>query len=186
MFHHVGTQRLQTERMILRRYVMGDAVDMFDNWVTDREAIRFWGWDAHENIEETRAILRSWIEDYQKPDNYHWVIQSKASGRAIGYIYLNEMDEHSGSCAVHFLLSRKHWGQGLMTEACGKVVSFAFEEAGARKVATRHHELNLACGRVLQKCGFRYTRSERRTFKDCPQIDGIYLFYEIEASGRHQ
>lgn len=44
MLHHVGTQRLETDRLILRRYDVADADDMFRNWVTDPEVSRFWGW----------------------------------------------------------------------------------------------------------------------------------------------
>ena len=153
MLHHKGTQTLETDRLILTRYKTEDAEDMYKNWVTDREVTRFWGWKPHENIEETRLLLQGWIDDYKKADNYHWVIKSKEQSEAIGYIYLNEFDETESCAAVHYLLSRKFWNQGITSEACAKVLEFAFSEIGLEKVKSRHHEMNPASGRLLEKCG---------------------------------
>ena len=141
MLCHRGTQTLETERLILRQYRLDDADDMFANWVTDREVTRFWGWEPHREIAQTKSRLQGWIDDYQRSDNYHWVIESKEKSEAIGYIYLSEFDEIDG-CAVHYLLSRKFWNQGLMTEACGRVLSFAFAEVEVKKINSRHHEKN--------------------------------------------
>ena len=181
MIHHKGTQTLETDRLILREYKIEDAEDMYKNWVTDHEVTRFWGWDPHKNIEETRSVLHSWIEDYQKMDNYHWVIESKKLSEVIGYIYLNEIDEIESCAAVHYLLSRKLWGQGIMTEACGSVLSFAFIGIGFHKIKTRHHEMNPASGRVMEKCGFSFKYKEYKVFEDCPKLNGMYLFYEVDS-----
>lgn len=59
---HIGTKQLETERLILRRYRMEDADDMFANWVTDPEVVRFWDWKPHQDIAETKSLLRSWIQ----------------------------------------------------------------------------------------------------------------------------
>lgn len=47
---HIGTKQLETDRLILRQYKLSDAEDMFENWVTDEEAARFWEWTPHKDI----------------------------------------------------------------------------------------------------------------------------------------
>ena len=182
MIHHKGTQTLETDRLILRQYKMEDAEDMYKNWVTDHMVTRFWGWEPHKNIAETRELLRGWINDYQREDNYHWVIEGKEQSEAIGYIYLNELDETEGGASVHYLLSRKLWNQGMTTEACNRVVVFAFAEIGLKKVKSRHHEKNPASGRVMEKCGLHFVYEEFKEFEDCPQMNGVYLFYETNEN----
>jgi len=182
MFYHKGTQTLETNRLILRQYKTFDAEDMYSNWVTDREAIRFWGWDPHKNIEETRTMLQGWINDYSKTDYYHWVIESKETSEAIGYIYLSEFYETEACAAIHYLLSRKYWNRGIMTEACARVLTFAFDELNLKRIRTRHHEENPASGRVLEKCGFSFVYKEFREFEDSPQLNGVYRIYEVNAS----
>ncbi|MDD4412982.1 MAG: GNAT family N-acetyltransferase [Oscillospiraceae bacterium] len=184
MINHVGTQLIDTERLILRQFTKNDASDMFCNWVTDPEVSKFWGWKPHENIEETKSLLHGWIEDYKNPKTYHWVIELKSTSQAVGYIYLNEFDEND-SCEVHFALSQKYWNQGFMTEACKAVLAFAFDVLHVEKVHTRHHIDNPASGRVMQKCGMKYIETVYKKVPDCEQISGDYCFYEISKDELH-
>lgn len=181
MINHVGTQTIETNRLILRRYNINDATDMFNNWVTDPEVSRFWGWKPHESIEETKSFLNKWIEEYSNLKIYHWVIVLKSISQAIGYIYFNELDEND-NCEVHFALSKKYWNKGIMSEACKGVIKFAFTFLGVENVRTRHHVDNPASGRVMQKCGMRYIKTEYKSIIDCEQISGDYCFYEISKN----
>ena len=185
MINHLGTKTIESSRLILRKHEMTDAEDMFNNWVTDPEVSRFWGWEPHKSIEETKSALTVWIEEYKKLETYHWIIVLKSVSQAIGYIYLseiNEIDDIDNSAAVHYALSRKYWNQGIMPEACKRVLEFAFSELGLKKVNSRHHIDNPASGRVMQKCGMRYIKTEYRHIPDCEQISGDYCYYEIKNS----
>ena len=44
---HCGTQRLETDRLILRRYETEDAAAMFRNWASDSEVTKFLMWQTH-------------------------------------------------------------------------------------------------------------------------------------------
>ena len=176
MLHHVGTRRLETNRLILRQHAMSDADDMYLNWVTDPEVCKFWKWEPHKSIEETKCLLSGYIEEYQKSDYYHWIIVLKNTSQAIGYIYLADIDEMQNSVSVHYALSRGHWNKGLMTEACQCVINFAFTVLGAEKVHSRYHIHNGASGRVLQKCGMHAIKTEYRHIADCERISGDYCF----------
>lgn len=180
--NYIGTQQIETDRLILRQHQMSDAYDMFRNWVTDTEVSRFWVWDPHKDLEETKAYLADCIVgECSNPQTYNWIVVIKEAAQAIGYIYLNGIDESDGSIEVHYALSRKYWKQGIMTEACKSVLAFAFSVIGVTRVHTRHHIDNPASGRVLQKCGMHYVKTEYRQVPDCEQISGEYCFYEISA-----
>jgi ribosomal-protein-alanine N-acetyltransferase len=177
--NHLGTITIETDRLILRQYKMTDADDMFSNWVADPEISRFWGWELHKNIEETKSLLSGWIAEYSRIDNYHWVIVLKETSQAIGYIYLNEINDEKGSSSVHYLVSRKYWNQGIMTEACKAIIDFSFSKIGMLYIHTHHHVDNHASGKVMQKSGFRYIETKFRQLHDCEQISGDYCYYEI-------
>ena len=136
---HAGTQLLETKRLVLRKYDSSDADDMYRNWVTDPEVCRFWQWEPHRNIGETKTLLRGWIQEYGKPDYYHWTIELKSASQAIGYIYFSDVDDTDNSLSVHYALSRKYWGMGIMTEACRCVLDFAFTVLGAERIFSYHH-----------------------------------------------
>lgn len=176
---HVGTATIETDRLILRKYAMTDAEDMFRNWVTDPEVSRFWSWEPHKDIEETKSLLSGWIKEYLNLNTYHWVIVLKHTLQAVGYIYLDEIDGMDQSLSVHYLLGRTLWNQGIVTEACKSVLDFAFNVLGADRIQSRHHIDNPASGKVLQKCGMQYVRTAYRHFPDCERLSGDYNFYEI-------
>lgn len=175
---HLGTATLKTGRLILRPYRLSDAEDMYQNWVTDAEVTRFWGWAPHTDIGETRALLAGWTREYDDPRTYHWVLEHIATGEAVGYIYLSEIDDEARSAAVHYLLSRRYWNQGLMTEALRRVLAFALETAGFACIHTRHHADNPASGRVMQKAGMRYERTAYREM-DPERLSGEYRYYAL-------
>ena len=53
----IGTQILQTNRLILRRFVESDAEAMFQNW-------------ASSDVEVTRNSIRNWVSSYANPNYY--------------------------------------------------------------------------------------------------------------------
>ena len=175
----MGTQTLETDRLLLRKYELTDADDMFRNWVSDPEVCRFWGWKPHENIEETKALLQGWMNDYDKKDNYHWVIVIKELSEAIGYIYLNGINNEDRSASIHYLVSRKFWNQGIMTEACRAVLDFTFHKVGITKIHSYHHVDNPASGKVMKKSGMHYLDTKYKDIPECRHISGYYCFYEI-------
>lgn len=179
MLNHVGTQIIETERLILRRFDDNDAKDMFDNWATDPEVSKFWCWKPHKNIEETKSLLLNWIKEYSNLKTYHWVIILKSNLQAIGYIYINEFDDFNNNCEIHFALSRHYWNKGIMSEACKGVMLFAFKVIGIENIYTQHHIDNHASGRVMQKCGMSYIKTIYKQILDCEQISGNYCCYVI-------
>ena len=61
---HLGTKRVETERLILRRFTMDDADAMFRNWANDPEVTKYLTWPAHTSVEVSRMVLESWVSQY--------------------------------------------------------------------------------------------------------------------------
>ena len=60
-----GTQRIETDRLILRRFRSEDAEDMYANWASDPEVTRFLTWPPHSSVDVTKALLADWIPRYE-------------------------------------------------------------------------------------------------------------------------
>ena len=76
-----GTQRLETERLILRRYVIEDAEDMFRNWASDPEVTKFLTWPTHKSVEITRMVLNDWLSQYADGGYFNWAMEYKENGQ---------------------------------------------------------------------------------------------------------
>ena len=53
----ISTQMLQTERLILRRFVESDAEAMFQNWALSAENLTYFIRDPHTNLEVIRNSI---------------------------------------------------------------------------------------------------------------------------------
>lgn len=160
---HQGTKTLETPRLILRRFQEGDGDFMYKNWASDPEVTKFLTWPTHPSVEVSRKINASWVANYEKPDYYQWAIVPKELGEPIGSIAVVEPNEKAESMEVGYALSRKHWGQGIMTEAFTAVIRYLFEEVGILRVSSRHDPNNPASGKVMQKCGLKYEGTLRQS-----------------------
>lgn len=151
----LGTQRLETERLILRRFAMEDAEDMYRNWASDPEVPRFLTWPVHASVEVTKRVIESWIQDYANEDFYSWAIEYKPTGGVVGSISVVKLNSLVGSADIGYCLSRALWGKGLMPEALKAVIAFLFDEVGVNRIAACHAPENPKSGRVMEKAGMR-------------------------------
>ncbi len=150
-----GTQRLETHRLILRRFRAEDAGDMFANWASDPEVTRFLTWPAHPSIEVTRAVLGDWIPRYSDGGFFSWAIEWKENGSVIGSIAVVKLDENTDSAEIGYCLGRAYWGRGIMPEALRAVTDYLFDTAGLNRIAACHDANNPNSGRVMEKAGMK-------------------------------
>ena len=61
---HCGTLKLETDRLVLRRYVDEDAGAAFKNWTSDPEVTKFLTWPVHPSEEVSRKVIEDWINRY--------------------------------------------------------------------------------------------------------------------------
>ena len=161
---HAGTRRLETKRLILRRFVMEDARAMFENWAADQEVTRYLTWPPHKSQEVTRSVLETWTSSYEDQRFYQWAIVLKEAGeRPIGCISAVGLKEETSSVEIGYCLGRPWQHQGIMTEALGAVIDFFFQETGACRLEARHDPRNPSSGRVMQRCGMTYEGTMKGT-----------------------
>lgn len=153
---HKGTGKLETERLILRRFVMEDAKAMFENWASEDEVTKFLTWPTHVSIEDTKFVLNNWIENYKKPDFYNWAIELKSNGDIIGNISVVEVQENIEGAVIGYCMGTRWWGQGIMPEAGKSVIHYLFEKVGVHRIAANHDKNNPKSGRVMEKIGMIY------------------------------
>ena len=73
----IGTQVLQTDRLILRRFVESDAEAMFQNWASSAENLTYVTWDPHPDVEVTRNSIRNWVAPITIPTITNGLFVSK-------------------------------------------------------------------------------------------------------------
>ena len=156
---------IETNRLLLRRFVIEDADEMFDNWANDSEVTKYMTWNPHESVEQTKAILKMWIKDYEKPNTYRFAITLKQTNELIGSI--DVVDYVNGYPEIGYCLSRKHWNKGYMTEALKSFVIY-LSDKGYKEIVIEADVRNIGSNRVIEKCGFSFTHKEEK--EHCSQF----------------
>lgn len=163
---------LITGRLALRPLSSEDAAAIFERYAADPEVTRFMSWATHATVDDTHKFLAMAPE----PGDTHWAIcvgeDPLPSGTISAFVRGHAVE-------IGYVLSRSHWGQGLMTEAAQAVIDLAWREPTVWRVHAHAHVDNTASQRVLEKCGLSREGVARRAarlpaFGDTPQDAVMY------------
>lgn len=157
----IKVPNLETERLILRMWRKKDAPELYE-YAKNPNVGPHAGWKPHESVTESRMIITQLFLT-----NMCWAIVDKESGKVIGSIGLEEDKFRPGvkSKELGYSLSEDHWKKGLMTEAAKRVIRHAFDDLKLDVLMIRTGDANLRSQRVIEKCGFAYEGTLRRTYR---------------------
>ncbi|MCL2096965.1 MAG: GNAT family N-acetyltransferase [Oscillospiraceae bacterium] len=161
---HTGTVEIQTERLLLRRFVLGDANEMFREWASHENVTRYLTWDKHSSVSETKTFLMQRLNDYESPDNYFWAIQLKDEGVLIGSISAAILNERSKFADAGYCLGERFWGNGYASEALRAVMDYMIYDVKINRIESVHSVNNPKSGRVMQKAGMIYEGRCRQNY----------------------
>ncbi len=172
--NHIGTVNIETRRLLLRRFVIEDALPMFKTWANDSDVTKYLTWLPHENVKVTKNILNTWIEGYKSPDSYNWAIVVKEQGKVVGSIAVVNIDKDNDKCEVGYCIGKDYWGREITTEALNEVLRYLLTTVGFNRVMAYFHSENIASGKVMQKAGMKfegrlrdYAKNQKGVYVDC-------------------
>lgn len=184
----IGTQPLETERFLLRRFVPEDAEAMFRNWANDPEVTRYLRWEAYRSVDEAKETICTWLREYESPSFLHWAMCLKPGLEPIGSIGIVDRQAYDERAEIGYCIGRRWWGRGLTAEALRAVLAFGFEAAGYNRLSACHSLQNPASGRVMEKAGMLLEGTLRQYyrcssgFQDCR----LYAMLRQDYLAAHQ
>lgn len=92
-------------------------------------------------------------------------ITDKSSGKVIGSLGIHPDQKRACKNArmIGYVLSETYWGQGLMTEAVKAVIDYVFTNTDIDILSAMHFPFNTRSKRVIEKCGFQYEGTLRKS-----------------------
>lgn len=154
--NHIGTVRLETDRLILRQFRKDDAETMYRNWASDDEVTKYLTWSSHKNVEMSLGYINYCLQGYKEPAFYQWGIELKESHELIGNISVVKVIDEIDSLELGWVIGRKYWGKGYTAEAANKLVEVLFDKVGANCIYAGHDVNNPNSGKVMKKIGMRF------------------------------
>lgn len=158
--------KIETERLILRRYKETD-IDAIYDIITDKRLSTYIKYPELTKEQELECI-KEWIEEADDSKYERWVIERKEDGAIVGNIDVNTVVKKHNYCNVGYTIRYEYWGNGYAAEALEEVSNHLLEESGYYLVECSCNELNKQSSRVMEKAGFKKDRyiANRRLNKD--------------------
>jgi len=156
-----ATPRLETDRLVLRRWDVNGDLDAYAAISADPEVMRF----IADGTTRSREYCAEQLDAFERAWNERgfglFALERIDSGELIGFTGLATPDflpEILPAVEIGWRLGRAHWGQGLATEAATAALAFGFERVGLDRIVSVHTVGNDASGRVMQKLGMHLDR----------------------------
>lgn len=176
---NLGTKRLETERLILRRINETDYKEAYKNWCSSLEVSKYVLWEVHENEKVTQELYHNWIEEYNDLNTYRWIIELKETNEVVGTIDISKKFLSYGTGEMGYCLEEKYWNKGIMTEAAKKVIKYLFEECEFDTIWAQFLANNPNSGKVMEKVGMKYEGRLRSRIVDKNGIRNDLIVYSI-------
>ena len=153
--NRIGTQIIETDRLVLRRFKPDDYKKIYTNWTSDPKTTRFLSWDIHENEDVTKAYVESKMRMYEKEFFFDWVVVRKEDNETMGEISCVKFSEEHRLCEIGYCYGSEFWNHGYGTEALKAVIDYMINNVRVDIVIACHIESNSASGKIMEKAGMK-------------------------------
>lgn len=180
---HLGTQRIETARLVLRPFILADGEPMYRNWGSDSEVTTYLTWPTHTSVAISQQVLAEWVKNYQNADYYQWAIALKGDEmNPIGSIGANYWDETIQMAHIGYCMGKDWWHRGYTSEALQAIIDYLLE-IGMNRIEAKHDRNNPNSGAVMKKCGMQFEGTLRQAGLNNQGICDM-SYYSVLATDR--
>lgn len=178
--NHKGSIKLETERLILRKFKTENAEEVFKNWTSNDEVSKYVRWSTHKTVEDTKQWLAEEEKNYANNNYYTWGIELKETGELIGSISAIFRQEDDERYEIGYAIGKDYWNNGYTTEALKCVMDYLINDIGIKKFICSHAKQNPASGVVMQKVGFKHVKDDYfETFDKTQKFDCKVYYLDL-------
>ncbi|HEY9403985.1 MAG TPA: GNAT family N-acetyltransferase [Pyrinomonadaceae bacterium] len=143
---------IETARLVLRKPVAADVPHIYEAYARDPEVTRYLTWRPHRTVADGEEHSAQQLAAWESGKYFSWVISVKEDGELAGMI---SMRPEGWRVELGYVLGRRWWGRGLMTETVRAVIDYTLSEPEVFRVWAVCDVENAASARVLEKAGMR-------------------------------
>lgn len=156
MAEAADTPVLVTERFTLRPLTEADATEHYLGWLRDEQARRYiMSANSTQTLDDLRAFIASRLG---REDVLFLGIFDRISGRHVGNIKYEPIDEESGTAEMGILVGEQEWrGRGVATEIIGVTARWLRHHCGVSRICLGVERENEAALSAYRHAGFQQT-----------------------------
>lgn len=171
---------IDTERLVLRNWVAGDA-EPFDRH-TNTEPVMRWLGGTKTRAEIGEIVANRFMRWQAERGFTFWVVERKADGELLGFCGLKIADDAGspveGEYEIGWRLREDAWGAGYAREAATASLDHAFGVLGAARVVALTVAGNSPSWGLMERLGM--LRRADLDYRGPPWAEGVVMVYLIE------
>lgn len=178
---------IQSERLILRSYQVGDGAMYFAAAQRNREHFRRYESGnimmSLADAGQGEAVVRQLAQDWADQKAYFIGLFAKESSAWVGQVYVGPTNWDLPEYVIGYVADRLHEGQGYISEAVQTVLAVLFEQLGALRVWAACDESNQRSYRLMERCGMQreaHFRQNKRLADG--SLSGTYIYALLRAT----
>lgn len=146
--------RLDSPRLQLAPLSLDDA-EAFFAIQSDPDVMRYWNHAPWTDIGQARTAIALSRDALAEGTRLTLGVRAHGSGQLLGTCLLFAVDTESARAEIGYNLAAAAQGRGYMTEALGRLVDYAFDDLGLRRLEAEIDPRNAPSAKVLERLGFR-------------------------------
>ncbi|OYQ66344.1 GNAT family N-acetyltransferase [Aerococcus sp. 1KP-2016] len=177
--NHKGTKTIETQHLLLRKFEMSDAKDMFHNWAGNMTDTKFVTWQKHGAVSDSKDVIEKWDKRKDKNKTYRWCVEEKASGQAIGEIEVVEIHRDTQAADLVYCMGKAYKEKGLAKEALQNIIHFLFKEVQMNRISFDQDVANEADRALALDLNFEFEGVQKQALADNTGIADKALYGAI-------
>lgn len=147
---------IETERLILREFVVADAVEIHK--ICNEEYVLKWMQDWKSSVDNMKDWIQ-WVNtEYTKATKetarIMLAVTLKTNGSIVGMVGIGNKEEVDNEIEVAYFISEKFSNNGYISEATRAIIKWAFYNLELDYLIAIVELDNFSSQRVIEKCGF--------------------------------
>lgn len=171
---------LQTDRLVLRPYVLSDAADLVQLAGAREIAATTLRIPHPYREEDAVGFINSFAAEAEMGTSARFAITRREDGQLCGGVGLH-IDKDHRHAELGYWIGLPYWGHGYATEAARAAVSYGFQTLNLRRIYASCFAHNEASGRVLQKIGMHYEGCQRSHICKWGEFYDLHLYGIVNA-----
>lgn len=144
---------LETHRLLLRKLAKTDFAEVME-LRGDKETMKYIPKPLITNEQEALNHIKMIDDKIESNVGINWAITVKGSSKLIGIIGHYKIQPENHRCEIGYMILKKYWGKGIVTEAIDVVLKYGFEDLNMHSIEAVIDPENIASEKVLLKNGF--------------------------------
>lgn len=146
--------KINNDLFKIRKINKKDSKDYFEIRINNKEEI-YISDDPFKTLEEAKMHLnKMYFTKEAKKNSKGYAIIKKDNNKMIGIVEIHSYDINTHSASLGYILDKRYWNLGIMSNACKLVVNHSFKKYNYFYLSAITKDKNYASIKILNKLGF--------------------------------